>query len=263
MLIAQISDLHVNAPGAIGPAGTDAIAAAQNLCDFVKSMDPAPDVILATGDLAAMTGTADEYAALRKALDTLEQPLFLIPGNHDNRDELRHAFPDHDYLPASGFIQYAIEDWPVRLVGLDTIIPGEPGGIMDRERLDWLDSCLAQQPEKPTVIFMHHPPFRSGIKVMDAMRCRNGEALRELVSRHAQVIRIVCGHVHRPIARLWGGTMIMTAPSSLVQLSLNLGEAEKTSYIHEPPALLLHAWDGQDLTSHVVTAGDYERTGAG
>lgn len=263
MLIAQISDLHVNAPGAEGPAGTDAIAAADALVAFVGAMEPAPDVILATGDLAATTGLADEYDALRTALTPLRQPIYLIPGNHDNRDSLRNAFSDHDYLPGTGYLHYAIDAWPVRLVGLDTVIPGEPGGIMDHTQLDWLDTCLQAQPDKPTILFMHHPPFRSGIAAMDGMRCRNGEALEAVVSRHPQIIRVLCGHVHRPIQRLWGGTLAMIAPSSLVQLSLSLGNAAEPSYIHEPPALLLHDWDGDALTSHVVTVGNYRRADAG
>lgn len=263
MLIAQISDLHVNAPGAEGPAGTDAIAAADAVVGFIGRMDPAPDIILATGDLAAVRGSADEYAALRAALSPLRQPIYLIPGNHDDRDGLRDAFPDHDYLPATGYLHYAIEDGPVRLVGLDTVIPGEPGGIMDRARLDWLEACLQARPETPTILFMHHPPFRSGIAAMDGMRCRNGDEMETVVSRHRQVLRVLCGHVHRPIQRLWGGTLAMIAPSTVVQLSLSLGNAADTSYIHEPPALLLHDWDGDALTSHVVTVGDYRRTKAG
>jgi len=263
MLIAQISDLHVNAPGAEGPAGTDAIAAAEAAVAFIGRMDPAPDVILATGDLAAVSGSAEEYGALRAAVAPLRQQVYFIPGNHDDRDGLRRAFPDHHYLPASGYLHYAIDDWPVRLVGLDTVIPGEPGGIMDQERLDWLDACLSERPDTPTVLFMHHPPFQSGIRAMDDMRCRNGGAMEALVSRHRQILRILCGHVHRPIQRLWGGTLAMIAPSSVVQLSLSLGDEAKPGYIHEPPALLLHDWDGGALTSHVVAVGDFQGTGAG
>lgn len=223
-------------------------------------MVPAPDVILATGDLTASRGTREEYAALRAALDRLETPVFLIPGNHDNRDALRDAFPDHQYMPQEGYIHYVIDQWPVRLVGLDTQIPGKPAGTMDDERLAWLDDCLKERPEAPTVVFMHHPPFRSGISVMDGMRCKNGDALESVIDRHPQVQRLLCGHVHRPICRQWGGTLAMIAPSSLVQLSLDLGRGRNPQYIHEPPAMLLHAWQKETMTSHVVTIGDFEKS---
>ena len=74
-------------------------------------------------------------------------PVFVIPGNHDSRDLLRAAFGADGYLPKDGFLQYAIEDYPVRLVALDTHIPGEGGGELCDERLAWLDRTLAASPE--------------------------------------------------------------------------------------------------------------------
>jgi len=260
MLIAQISDLHVNAPGTTGPAGTDAIQSAQSLVDFILAMSPLPDVVLATGDLAATRGTAEEYAALRAALDGLTMPLFLIPGNHDDRDTLRTAFADHRYLPDTGALHYVIDDFPVRLIGLDTHIPGAPGGKLEAAQLDWLAAQLAAAPDTPTVLFMHHPPFETGIIPMDGMMCQNGGELAEVVRGHGQVRRVLCGHVHRPVQRLWAGTLAMIAPSSLVQLSLGIGPDQPLGYVHEPPAFLLHHWDGSDLNSHVVTVGDYALT---
>jgi 3',5'-cyclic AMP phosphodiesterase CpdA len=62
-------------------------------------------------------------------------PVFVIPGNHDAREPLRAAFAADRYLPADGFLQHAIEDYPVWLIALDTLIPGEAGGLLCSEML--------------------------------------------------------------------------------------------------------------------------------
>ena len=59
---------------------------------------------------------------------------------------LRAAIAADGYLPADGFLQYAIEDYPVRLVALDTLIPGEAGGLLCSARLAWVDHVLALAP---------------------------------------------------------------------------------------------------------------------
>ena len=90
------------------------------------------------------------------------------------------AFPDHAYLPRDGgFLQYCVEDWPLRLIALDTIIPGEPGGRLCEQRLAWLAARLAEQPERATLIMMHHPPFATGIGHMDGMALEAPERLAD------------------------------------------------------------------------------------
>jgi Icc protein len=115
-------------------------------------------------------------------LAPLTMPVYLIPGNHEDRRALVAEFPDHSYLPRDGgFLQYVVERYPVRLVALDTIVPGKGGGLMCGERLQWLDARLREAPARPTMIFMHHPPFRTGIARMDALGLDNAEALGEVI----------------------------------------------------------------------------------
>jgi 3',5'-cyclic AMP phosphodiesterase CpdA len=101
----------------------------------------------------------------------------VIPGNHDAREPLRAAFAADGYLPADGFLQYAIEDYPVWLIALDTLIPGAAGGLLCSERLAWLDHALASAAARPVLLMMHHPPFLTGIERMDRDGLQNTEAL--------------------------------------------------------------------------------------
>src|SRR5205807_6408802 len=121
-------------------------------------------------------------------------PFFVIPGNVDAREPLRQAFLPDGYLPDAGFLHYAIEDYPLRLIGLDTHIPGAGGGVLCDERLAWLDATLSAAPARPTVLLMHHPPFMTGIARMDQASLDNAAAFASVVARHPQIERILCGH---------------------------------------------------------------------
>ena len=80
----------------------------------------------------------------------LVTPVFVIPGNHDSREGMREAFGREGYLPRAGFLHYAIEEYPLWIVALDTHFPGEHGGLLCAERLAWFDLALAAAPEGPT-----------------------------------------------------------------------------------------------------------------
>ncbi|WAS99532.1 phosphodiesterase [Nannocystis poenicansa] len=210
-----------------------------------------------TGDLVDR-GEIGEYERLRELLAPLQMPVFLLPGNHDDRANLRRVFADHAYLPRDGFLQYTVDDWPVRLVVLDTHIPGAPGGRLCAERLAWLEARLAEEPQRPTVVAMHHPPFSSGLPLMDALGLEGGDELAAVLRRHSQVERVVCGHLHRPIVRRFAGTVACTCPSTTHQLALDLPPANRLAIVMEPPACMLHLWLGSagGLVTHVSLIAD-------
>src|SRR5258706_16460452 len=148
MLIAQMTDLHIKPPGKLAYGGVDTAAMLRAAIAHLTALRPAPDALLLTGDLVD-AGSAAEYALLRALLAPVRCPLYLIPGNHDDRAALRAAFADHRYLPPDGFIQYVIDDQAVRLIGLDTLVPGEGGGTLCAARLAWLAAQLDAAPARP------------------------------------------------------------------------------------------------------------------
>jgi Icc protein len=261
MIVAQLSDPHVVAPGNMlrGPAGFGPVDTADFLARAVAAinrLEPVPDVVLLTGDLVDK-GEPAEYAHLRALLTPLAMPVFVIPGNHDARDPLRAAFGGDGYLPADGFIQYAIEHYPLRLVALDTLVAGKHHGEVCADRLTWLDRTLAAAPERPTLIFMHHPPFATGIAYMDKYGLEGAAGLAAVIARHPQVERILCGHLHRAIDRRFAGTVAGTAPSTAHQIDLNLLPEAPLRFKFEPPGYQLHLWrDGNGLVSHTALIGD-------
>jgi len=260
MLIAQITDLHVHAAGKLVSGRVDTNRMVRDCIDAIHRLARQPDMVLISGDLADC-GLDEEYATLRAMLDGLGLPVYVIPGNHDRRDRLRAAFGDWGYLPADGaYLHYVIDADPLRLIALDTLSPGREHGEMDAPRLAWLDAALAAGGAKPTIIFMHHPPFATGLAGMDAINCRGGAAMAEIVAAYPNVERVLAGHCHRPIQARWAGTIGSVAPSPAHQILLDLDPASAESRIMmEPPAFHLHLWRPDvGIVTHQAYVGDFD-----
>lgn len=257
MLIAQITDTHITPPGKLLMGVVDTASALQRAVVTLNQLDPPPDITVLTGDLVE-TGAPEEYAHLRALLVPLRMPLFAIPGNHDAREPMREAFIAERYLPRQGFLDYAIEDYPVRLIALDTLVPGEGGGALCSDRLRWIDRILAEAQDRPTLVMMHHPPFVTGIRRMDQAGLADSAGFAEVIRRHPQVQRILCGHLHRPIETRFAGTVAGTAPSTAHQIVLDLRPEARLRFAFEPPGYQLHYWrEGIGLVTHTAAIGDW------
>ena len=264
MILCQISDLHIKPEGVLANGGRVDTALALAAClEHILALPQRPDAILASGDLVD-AGDPKEYANLVHLLGRLERepgapPVYLMPGNHDERSALRDAFPEHRWLRDGGaFIQYAVDLGPLRLVALDTVSPGEEHGELCDERLAWLDATLAAAPSRSTIVALHHHPFTSGLGYMDNIGLRNPAALESVIRRHRQVQRIVCGHLHRSMHLQWAGVPLSCCPSPAHQLLLDLRSGAEPAFTLEPPALLLHVWHPvHGIVTHQSAIGDY------
>ena len=238
MLIAQLTDLHIRPVGMAADRVSETNMLTDRAFRAVMALDPRPDVVLITGDLTEC-GRADEYAVFKKLVaHHMRVPVFFIPGNHDRRDVLIEQVPETRHN--EGFVQFAVDDFPVRFVMLDTVVPGAGHGELCTRRLDWLDRTLSERPDRPTLIGMHHPPFTTGIAHMDRIDLQNRSAFHEILARHRQVSLILCGHVHRPIIATVGSALVCCGPSVAHQVELNLHPEGPSQFRLEPPAYLLH-----------------------
>ena len=259
MMIAQITDPHVRPHGKRAYSVVESNAMLAATVEAINNLPRRPDVVIATGDLTDCGLTA-EYAALRELLSPLDMPVYLVPGNHDRRAELFAAFGADGYFPDDEeFLHYVVEDNDVRLIGLDTVVPGAGHGRMCERRLRWLDDRLAEERDRPTLVFMHHPPFSTGLVAMDDINCRDGDKMAAVVAKYGHVERVVCGHHHRPIVTRWAGTIGSVAPSTAHQVTLHLAPGnEPSTFTMEPPAYQLHVWnEGAGLVSHTAYVGTY------
>lgn len=245
-LLAQISDTHVRADDA--GAAADQLKAA-----LAQAGDYRVDAVLLTGDLVN-DASADEYASLAEALNDPPAPLFLLPGNHDDRELLRAAFPAHDYMPATGPLSFCIEGFPIRIVAIDQTVPGETYGVLTLDGADWLDAALSDNMATPTIVALHHPPFATHDRLFDSIGLRDCGLFASVIARHRQVVRVICGHHHRVSIGQVAHAPVVIAPSSawVYGLAVNEGQpvAPKTT---EQPGWMLHAWSPEGgLASHFM-----------
>jgi Icc protein len=243
-LLAQLSDPHIGADW----AGGDPIAAFASAIETILSMPVRPDALLVSGDLSEHAANA-EYEHVRELLAPLGVPVYVLPGNHDDRATLRRHFG----MPGTAGepVQYSADLGPIRLVVVDTTIPFEVAGALDAERLGWLDAELSAAPSIPTLVAMHHPAHTTGIPAWDefGLARRDQTAFVEVVARHPQVRRVVAGHFHRTITAEVAGRPALIIPSTYAQLRLTFDSAAEL--VHEPPGFALHAVVDGELVSHV------------
>jgi 3',5'-cyclic AMP phosphodiesterase CpdA len=257
MLIAQISDLHFLPEGTLAFGRVDVAGCLERAIDHLNALRPRPDAVLITGDLTN-DGDAAVWAELMPALGRLEAPLWPLPGNHDDRELMRAACARLGRFPDQGPLCFAADLGPLRLIGLDSLVPGDPAGRLGPEQLAWLDARLGEAPDTPAMVALHHPPFATGIDHMDAMMLEDAGALAEVIGRHPQVARVLCGHVHRTVQCRFAGTLGLIAPGTAHAVQLALA-GEPSRWIMEPPGVLMHEWrDGRGLVSHVDFIGAFE-----
>ena len=257
MRLLQLSDPHVRVPGDPLCGRVDTLPYLERAVAAVVQLQPRPDAVLITGDLID-TLVIEEYRYAAKALSRIDLPLFVLPGNHDERGGMREVLGQ--YLrtqPVPDRIAYVVDEFALKLVVLDSVIPMRGEGLLGEPQLAWLDATLRAAADRPTLVALHHPPFDVGIGFMDQLGLHDRDGLAAVLGRHKQVVGVVAGHVHRTIVGRVAGIVALTAPSTAHQVPLDLTPESPATFVFEPPGYLLHEWDGRALRSHHVYIDDF------
>lgn len=241
MKIIQLSDPHLMAPGG-RLHGSDPLARLEACLADIGRNHADADLVVVSGDLTN-DGERAAYAALRQTLAGFVPPCRLMLGNHDDRALFLEMFPE---APAGrGFVQSVFDGSDGRLILLDTLDAGHVEGRLCAARLDWLDEKLQ---DRPAFLFMHHPPFRIHMPVLDEVRLADADALHDILRRHSNVGHIFAGHVHRLIAGSWRGIPVSTLRSTNHQSALDFSDSWRLG--HEPPAYAVIFIDADGVVVH-------------
>lgn len=244
MRIVQLSDLHLR-PGLLY-SGIDPWAAWRLALDRVATLVPAADLLLLTGDLAD-DGQPDTYRQLAASLQASGRPFAVLPGNHDDRVELRAAFAEQPWSHPELACQ-RLDCGEFTLLLIDSVVAGEEGGIFAEAQLAWLQSHCPE--DRRILLAMHHPPLAVGIAGMDAIGCSGGDRLATWLASRPNVEAVLCGHVHRLVFSVLAGRPVITAPSTVHQIALQEGPL---AYTTEPGGLLVHdCLPGKALRTHYL-----------
>lgn len=248
-VLVQLSDLHLySGEGSEAPAHR-----LERVVRRLTELRPRADAVLISGDLADLP-SPEAYEQVHDLLSTLGVPLHAIPGNHDDRDMLCARFGPATRDPGAR-VGFAVECGALRLIGCDSVRPGEDAGSLGLEQLDWLDQTLRERPEQPTLLALHHPPVLTGVKVMDGIGLAREDsvALAALLEGHPQVQALACGHVHTTMTTSFAKRPLLICPSTNSALQLDLRARDDLPFVFgkQPLGFAVHALVDGRLVSHV------------
>ncbi|NUW34428.1 metallophosphoesterase [Nonomuraea sp. SMC257] len=231
IVVAHLSDTHIDGE----PRSS---LRTLKVAEFLNDLPYDFDAVLVTGDVADH-GRADEYEEARKLLD-LRHPTFFCPGNHDDRAEFRRVLLGE--APGDGPVN-RLHRTPKAVFALcDSTIPGEDGGHLADETLDWLAAALDETPaDVPVFVAFHHQPIVLHHPYLDTIGQRAPERLAALVAGRPNVAAILFGHCHAAVASSLGGRPLRSAPGVVNSLRLPW-EADLVDP-DVPPSLAFHILD--------------------
>jgi 3',5'-cyclic AMP phosphodiesterase CpdA len=254
LLVAQITDLHIGFDR--GNIHEVNVRRLNLVIDELMDMRPKPVALVVSGDLVENGDDFDAYEHMRALVGRWDGPVVWAIGNHDDRANFQRALPRVPADP-NGFVQYEVDHAGLRFLVLDTLDPGRHGGMMCEQRIAWLSDRLGERTSDPTLIVLHHPPVDTGIDWMSALSCEQWvQRLEAVVAPARQVVGMMAGHVHRPIATSFAGKPLTVCASTAPWLALDLDAIDpahpdgRALILGTSPGFALHYWNGERLLTH-------------
>ncbi len=248
MLIAQISDHHIVAPGARAYGRIDSATMLRHAVGVLNQLRPQPALVIGSGDLVEH-GTPEEYSYLKEILSDLSAQFLPTMGNHDRRSHFLEAFGPGVQAGSGPFIQYVRAAGDMQVVILDTVTEGSGMPSFCAERARWLDRILGAS-SRPSFLVTHHPVFPTGIEWMDPSTQDWTLLLSDIVDRHrSRIIGMTSGHIHRAIHTRTFGVPTSSCPSTAHQVALDF-ESPGPIFSEEAPGFQIHRVENDRLTTY-------------
>lgn len=242
ILLAQLSDTHFN----LKPRNAERV---ERVLAYLAALPRQPDAILLTGDITDQ-GTPAEYEQARTTLHA-EPPLWMLPGNHDDRAALRRILLTAE--PSDEPLNRAMHLDGLTVALLDSTVPGTGGGALAEGTVEWLTDLLrATAPDDAILIALHHPPIPMYSTVVDPIRLANPQRLEPIVAADDRILGVLTGHMHSLGTTLFGGKPLVVAPSvaSVIGGAWEVGTPGDVPIDYAPdPAVLLHVIESGRLTT--------------
>ncbi|GAA4936348.1 metallophosphoesterase [Streptomonospora halophila] len=245
--LAHISDLHID-------GGARSRERVEQVMAYLNGIAGSLDALVVTGDLTehGAVGELEEARALLSG----RLSVVSCPGNHDV-GEGRAAFRRvvlGEKAAGEAPVNAVHRTGGGAVVLCDSTVPGEAGGLLSEETLEWLEETLTGLRGTPVVLGFHHPPVPLHVPYVDGIAMQGPDRLAVLLSRHPQVAGLLCGHAHTPAATAFAQRPLLVAPGTVGTSPLPWEDA-RSAYETHPPAVAFHVLDNAGrMTTHYRTA---------
>ncbi|HYJ49741.1 MAG TPA: phosphodiesterase [Microbacterium sp.] len=253
--IVHVSDTHLLAGNVALGGRYDTAANLRRTLESVERLGIRADAIVFTGDLTDL-GEPAAYAALREAVEPVAErmgsPVIWVAGNHDERPALRRDLLDLE--PSEEAVTGVWDLGGLRLVALDTTVPGWHHGDLDDAQLRWLQGVLATPAPLGTILAMHHPPLPTHIPLFDILELREQERLASVLAG-TDVRAILGGHLHHSTSGTFAGIPVSVAAATCYTMNLARPAVEVNGMDAGQSFHLVHVYD-HTVTHAVVPVVD-------
>lgn len=210
--VVQLTDSHLLAdPGELLWNNLNTRSSMVAVFEHIQQQRHPGDLVVISGDIAEKA-EPEAYQWLLEYCQDLGLPVYCLPGNHDDPMLMGEIL---NYANVSTKPLITLKNW--QLILLNSIVPRQPNGHLDRGQLDFLNRSLASRPDLNTLVFLHHPPVAIGSSWMDAMGLDNAVDFFALLDQYPQVQGIVWGHIHQEFHTERRGVQLLGSPSTCVQ----------------------------------------------
>ena len=259
-VILHLSDTHLLAGDRLLGGRYDTAAHLRRTLKAAEATGVRPDAVVFTGDLTDL-GEPEAYRALRDAVEPwaerLGAPVVWVAGNHDERPALRAGLLDAE--PTEEPVTGVWDLDGLRLIALDSTVPGWHHGDLDAAQLEWLRAELADPAPLGTILALHHPPLPTHIPFFDILELRDQPALAAAIAG-SDVRAILAGHLHYSTSGTFAGVPVSVSAASCYTMDLARPADEVNGMDAGQSFHLVHVWD-DTITHAVVPVVDAEPGG--
>lgn len=204
--VLQLTDLHIFEDAGRTMLPIDTKQSFQLV--LAKALEHADDwdLVVLSGDLADL-GEEQSYVWLAAQLKNLSIPAVVLPGNHDDRELMGKYFDCATSLQLGA--------WQLCL--LDSCVPPSTKGQLGDDQVAALHATLRNHPERPHLVFLHHPPVLLGSSWMDGMGLSNAAVLWDCMKHVDTPTTLVAGHAHQNFDVYHNGVRVLVTPSTCTQ----------------------------------------------
>lgn len=210
--VLQLTDPHLMADPSGALLGVNTRDSLDAVIASVLAEELAPDLILATGDLA-QDGSEQAYRVFRDKLQVFGCPTLWLAGNHDNLENLAKVIAGSDAASR----QHLLGGW--QFIQLNSAVPGQVHGHLDEQEIAFLESALSNFPDRPALVTLHHHPVDIGSNWMADIGLQNRDAFWRVIDRFPQVKVVLWGHIHQELDAVRNNVRLLATPSTCIQFT--------------------------------------------